>query len=185
MSSNGGVFSLSAESGMEFLLCGDEGLVSFVIEGDVSEDSGNDERSDELDGGINGDGELGFGEFELRNGDLLKVDFEGSDESCFGKQVGSVVHAIEFIVEFFFGLGIFLNGLFDFDTEFEAEFIELFESVLVAHEFIKAILLNFKVWHFFESIDLLLYFSVDIIKTILSLFKLFPLISISINHQIM
>jgi hypothetical protein len=82
-------------------------------------------------------------------------------------------------------LGIFLNGLFDFDTEFEAEFIELFKSVLVAHEFIKAILLNFKVWHFFELIDLLLYFSVDIIKTILSLFKLFPLILISIYHQIM
>ena len=143
MSSNGGVFSLSAESGMEFLLCGDEGLVSFVIEGDVSEDGGNDERSDDLDGGIDGDGELRFGEFELRNGDLLKVDFEGSDESCFGEKVGSVVHAIEFVEEFFFGLSIFLNGLFDFDTEFEAEFIELFESVLVAHEFIKAILLNF------------------------------------------
>jgi hypothetical protein len=49
VSSNGGVFSLSAESGMEFLLCGDEGLVSFVIKGDVSEDGGNDERSDGLD----------------------------------------------------------------------------------------------------------------------------------------
>jgi hypothetical protein len=153
MSSDGGVLSLSAEGGMELLLCSDKGLVSFVIEGDVSEDGADDERSDGLDGGINGDGQLGFGEFELRSGDLLKIDFEGSSKSCLSKKVRPVVHAIEFVVEFFLGLGILLNGLFDFDTEFEAELIELLERVLVAHELIKAILFDFKVWHLFESIN--------------------------------
>ncbi len=125
---------------MELLLCSDKGLVSFVIEGDVSEDGADDERSDGLDGGINGDGQLEFGEFELRSGDLLKIDFEGSSKSCLSKKVRPVVDAIEFVVEFFLGLGILLNGLFDFDTEFEAELIELLERVLVAHELINAIL---------------------------------------------
>lgn len=81
MSSNGCVLSLSAEGGMKFLLGGDEGFVGFLIEGDVSEDGGDDERSDGFDGGMDGDGMLGFGEFELRSGDLLKVDFEGPDKS--------------------------------------------------------------------------------------------------------
>lgn len=90
---------------------------------------------------------MGFGEFEFGGGDLLKVNFEGSNKSSFSKKVWSVVHAIELVVEFFLGLGILFDGLLDFDTEFESELIELMEGVLMAHEFIKAVLFYFKVWH--------------------------------------
>ena len=148
MSSYRGVLSLSAEGGVKFLLGGDEGFVGFVVEGDVSEDGADDKRSDGFDGGIDGDGVLGFGEFEFGSGDLLKVDFEGSNKSSFGKEVWSVVHAIELVVEFFLGLCILFDGLLDFDTELESQFIQLMEGVLMAHELVKAVLFYFKVWHF-------------------------------------
>jgi hypothetical protein len=55
VSSYGCVFSLSAESGMKFLLGSDKGFVSFVIKRNVSEDSADNERSDNFDRWINGD----------------------------------------------------------------------------------------------------------------------------------
>lgn len=90
---------------------------------------------------------MGFGKFEFGDGDLLEVDFKGSDKSCFCKEVWSVVHAVEFVVEFFLFECIFLDGLLDFDAELKAELVELLQSVLLAHEFVEAILFYFEVWH--------------------------------------
>jgi hypothetical protein len=55
VSSYGGIFSLSAESGMKFLLGSDKGFVSFVVKSNVSEDSTDNERSDNFDRWINSD----------------------------------------------------------------------------------------------------------------------------------
>lgn len=130
-------------------MCSNECFVSFIIKLDVSEDCTNNKRSDLFDGWINSDGEGGLCEFEFGSLDLLQIDFEGSDEGGLSEEIGSVIHTVEFVVGFFLGLWIVFDGLFDLNTELEAELVELFESVFLAHEFIKAVLFDFKVWHVF------------------------------------
>lgn len=146
MSTDRGVLSVSAEGGVKFLLSSDEGFVSFVIKLDVSEDGSYDEGPDLFDRGIDSDGPLGFGECDFRGLDLFEVDFEGPDERGFSEEIGPVVHAVEFVVEFFL-LGILLNRLFNLDSELESKIIELFEGVLFAHKFVETVLFYFEVWH--------------------------------------
>lgn len=131
---------------MKFLLSSDEGFVCFVIKLNVSEYCSNNEGPDLFDGGVDSDGPLRLSESDFGSLDLFEVDFEGPDEGGFGEEVGPVVHAVEFVVEFFL-VGRLLNSLFDFDSEFEAEIIELLEGVLFAHELVEAVLFYFKVWH--------------------------------------
>ncbi len=47
---------------------------------------------------INGNGPLRFSDFELWSFDLFEIDFEGSNKGGLGEKIGSVIHAVEFIV---------------------------------------------------------------------------------------
>lgn len=83
---------------MKLLLGSNECFVCLIVKLDVSKNGAYDERSDLFDGWINGDGQLWCSQFEFWCFDLLQIDFEGSDKSGLGQEVGSVVHTVEFVV---------------------------------------------------------------------------------------
>jgi hypothetical protein len=133
MGSDRGVFSLSAEGFVEFCLSSNESHVSLFSKSYVSEDGADNERSDGFDRGINCNGQLGFCKFKFGSRNSFKIDFERSNKSCFGKKVRSVVHAVKFVIHFFFFVLFLLDALLDFDTELKSNLLKLWESVLLAH----------------------------------------------------
>lgn len=97
-----------------------------------------------LDRGVNSNGHGGLFKFKLGGLDLFQINFEGSHESSLSEQIGSIIHAVEFVEELFgVGLGIFFDSFFYFNTKLESKIVQLLEGILSAHQLIESFLLYF------------------------------------------
>ena len=79
---------------------------------------------------------------------MLEVDLEGSDESSFSEEIGTVVHAIKLEVllddfSIFISFLVFLNLY----SKLEAKFVQPLEVILLAHELMEPLPFNFDVRH--------------------------------------